>query len=155
MASIRKKILRAAAGVEQKFDDLIFDLRQRLGLNDPIQVVTYRTYGTVNNLYVKGRVLEDKSIRKSSSSDSVMQNIAAMYRRFESDEVPGTTLGITFTNEEHTVISNKEGYFVKTLATEQSIPWNDMWHEVEVRLIDAPIPFPEGLSTIAEVLVPP
>ncbi len=155
MASIRKKILRAAAGVEQKFDDLIFDLRQRLGLNDPIQVVTYRTYGTVNNLYVKGRVLEDKSIRKSSSSDSVMQNIAAMYRRFESDEVPGTTLGITFANEEHTVISNKEGYFVKTLATEQSIPWNDMWHEVEVRLIDAPIPFPEGLSTIAEVLVPP
>jgi phosphatidate phosphatase APP1 len=155
MASIRKKLLRAAAGAEQKFDDLVFELRQRLGMNDPIQLVTYRSYGTVNNLYVKGRVLEDKSIRKSSSSDSVWRNIAAMYRRFESDEVPGATLSIDFGGEQHTVVSNKEGYFVKTFATKQAIPWEDMWHEVEVRLTEAPIPFREGLSVRAEVLVPP
>lgn len=155
MGTFRRKLLRVAAGVEQKFDNLTFELRQRLGLNDPIQVVTYRSYGTANKLYVKGRVLEDKSIRKSASSDSVWQNIAAMYRRFESDEVPAATLKIVFAEEEHLVVTDHEGYFVKTFAAKEAIPWEDMWYDVVVQLIDAPIPFPRGLSVTAEVLVPP
>lgn len=154
MAGIRKRLLRVAAGTEQKFDDLAFELRRRLGLNDPVQLITFRSYGTVNRLYVKGRVLEDKSIRKSSSSDSVWRNIGAMYRRFESDEIPGATLSITFGNKEHTVVTNKEGYFVKSFSSDQPIQWEDMWHEVAVRLLDAPVPFPEGLAAAAEVLVP-
>lgn len=155
MGSVKRKLLRISAEVEQKFDDLTFELRQRLGLNGPVQLVTYRTYGTTDGLYVKGRVLEDKSIRKSASSDSVWQNIVAMYRRFESDEVPGASIGISLGGEEFVVTSDKEGYFVKVFNAKQPLEWTDMWYEVQVRLIDAPIPFPEGLSVTAEVLVPP
>jgi phosphatidate phosphatase APP1 len=39
--------------------------------------------------------------------------------------------------------------------TAKPINWNDMWHEVEVELMDAPHSFSPGLKNTAHVLVPP
>ena len=153
--SLKKRLIRIASGAEQKFDDLAFDLRRRLRLSDPLQIVPFRSYGTVNSLYVKGRVLEAKVMREASANDNIFQNVLNMYRRFESDEVPGAKLRVRFGGEEHTILTDSEGYFVINLSTDIPITWEDMWHEVEVELIDAPLPFTPGLKSIAEVLVPP
>jgi phosphatidate phosphatase APP1 len=152
---IKKRLFKVAKEIEDSFDELMLDLRSRLGKTDKLQIIPFRSYGTRNRLYVKGRVLEENPIRKSSAADSMWNNLLAMYQRFESDEIPGAKLKITFEGKEYVVFTDDEGYFVLDLETEVPIAWEDMWHEVGIELIDAPVPFTPGLRTSAEVLVPP
>lgn len=141
--------------IEDKFDDLTSQLKNRLRLNDPIQIVPYRSYGTVNRLYIKGRVLEDKKIGSSGDKDTILNNLVNMYRRFESDEVPNTTLKVNFQDQVHQMITDEEGYYMLNMEPSVTITTEDIWHPVEIELVDAPIPFSERLKVTAEVLVPP
>lgn len=151
-----KKIFKnASSQIEEQFDNLFFDLRKRLKLNDPLQIITYRSYGTINRLYIKGRVLEDKGIASATDKDTIFHNLVNMYHRFQSDEIPGACLKVNFQNQEHTVVTDDEGYFMLNLAPDTPIPWTDMWHEIEVELMDAPVQFQAGLTCTAEILVPP
>jgi phosphatidate phosphatase APP1 len=151
-----KKIFHhASTGVEEQFDDLFFQLRKRLKLNDPLQIVTYRSYGTINRLYIKGRVLEDKGVNSATDKDTIFHNLVNMYKRFQSDEIPGACLRVCFQSQEHSLITDEEGYFMLNLAPDEPIEWSDMWHEIEIELMEAPVPFPPGLKCTAEVLVPP
>ncbi len=151
-----KKVLNVVStNAEEKFDDLFFKLRRRLKLNDPLQIVTYRSYGTVNRLYIKGRVLEDKGIDSATDKDTIFNNLANMYHRFQSDEIHGACLKVNFQNQEHTLITDEEGYFMLNLAPDTPISPTDMWHEIGIELVEAPVPFQSGLKSTAEVLVPP
>lgn len=154
MSSFKKRLSKIAAGVEENFDTLALELRKRLHADDPLQIVTYRSYGTVNRLYVKGRVLKDKGIRKSTDKDTVWNNLLSMYKRFESDEVPHARLKINFQDKPHFVTTDNEGYFVLDLFTEVPLPQNEMWHALEVELIEAPLSFSPGLKSTAYILVP-
>lgn len=78
-----------------------------------------------------------------------------MYNRFQSDEIHGAILKVSFQNQEHTVITDEEGYFMLNLAPDTPIRPNEMWHEIEIELIEAPVLFKPGLKSVAEVLVPP
>lgn len=155
MADWKKLFNDVSSDVEQKFDDLFFNLRRRLKLNDPLQIVTYRSYGTMNRLYIKGRVLEDKGIESATDKDTIVNNLVNMYHRFQSDEIPGASLKVCFQNQEHTVVTDEEGYFMLNLAPDTPIEWTDMWHEIDIELMEAPVPFTHGLKCTSEVLVPP
>lgn len=155
MADWKKLFTDTSSLVEEKFDNLFFKLRDRLNLNDPLQIVTYRSYGTVNRLYIKGRVLENKGINAATDRDTVFHNIVNMYHRFQSDEIPGAVLKVKFQDQEHTIITDDEGYFMLNLAPETPISPTDMWHEINVELIEAPVDFKAGLKCDAQVLVPP
>ena len=85
----RKRILQFASDIDEKLDGIRAIIKQRLGSNDQLQIVPYRSYGTFNRIYVKGRVLEDKGINKATDEDGILVNLVNMYKRFESDEVPG------------------------------------------------------------------
>ena len=155
MPNLRKHFIRLAAGVESRYDDLALALRTRLNANNPLQIVTYRSYGTVNKLYVTGRVLKDKGIREPSEKDTLWNNLLSMYKRFESDEVPNAVLKIDFQGERHDVETNQEGYFTIDFVTKEPLLWEDMWHEIDVELVHAPYSFSPGLKSVAHVLVPP
>ncbi len=155
MSNWKQTFNKYSSIIEEKFDELSFNLRRRLKLNDPVQIITYRSYGTLNRLYVKGRILEDKNINSATDKDTILENLKNMYHRFQSDEIPGAELLVKFQDQEHTVISDDEGYFMLNIAPENPIKWEKMWHEIEVELINAPIPFTEGLKEISEILVPP
>ena len=105
MSDWKKLFIDASSNAEEKFDSLFFNLRKRLKLNDPLQIVTYRSYGTINRLYIKGRVLEDKGIDSATDKDTIFNNLANMYHRFQSDEIPGASLKVVFQKQEHTVIT--------------------------------------------------
>ncbi|MEJ6979959.1 phosphatase domain-containing protein [Pedobacter sp. P351] len=141
--------------VENKFDDLKFDLRKKLGLNDPIQIISYRSYGTVNRLYLKGRVLEDKQIAASGDKDTILNNLANMYKRFESDEVPNAVLRVQFQDQVHQMVTDSEGYYMINIEPTYPIEPEDIWHFMEIELEHSPIAFPKGLKVSAEILVPP
>jgi len=155
MPAWKKLFNDVSSNIEGRFDDLFFNFRKRLKLNDPLQIVTYRSYGTINRLYIKGRVMEDKGIDSATDQDTIFNNLVNMYHRFQSDEIPGACLKVNFQNQEHTVITDEEGYFMLNLAPDAPIEWEDMWHEIEIELMEAPVPFTAGLKSTAEVLVPP
>jgi len=155
MAELKENLLALSKQIENKFDDLIFDLRQRLNLFQPLQIITYRSYGSVNRLYVKGRVIADKGITVSADKDSILNNILNMYKRFESDEIPNARLRVRFENQEHLVTTDAEGYFVINLAPQFPLQLEDIWHNIIVELLEAPVPVPVGLQAKAEILVPP
>ena len=155
MAAWQKLFNDTTSVIEGKFDNLFFKLRKHLKLNDPLQIVTYRSYGTVNRLYIKGRVLEDKGINAASDRDTIFDNLVNMYNRFQSDEIPGAILKVKFQDQEHTIITDDEGYFMLNLAPETPINGTDMWHEIDIELTDAPVEFSAGLKSVAQVLVPP
>ena len=155
MSAIKKSFTKLALGIEKNFDALALALRKRLSGDDPLQIVTYRSYGTVNRLYIKGRVLKEKAIPKSSDEDSIWKNLVSMYKRFESDEVPHARLSVNFQNKAYEVTTDDEGYFTVNHLTETPLTWGDMWYEADVELIDAPISFSTGLKSTAQVLIPP
>lgn len=155
MLRIRNRLIRLASGVEANFDALALAFRKRLDADKPVQIVTYRTYGTRNRLFAKGRVLRDKTIRKATEKDTTLNNLLSMYKRFESDEIPGARLKVEFRGAAHFATTDAEGYFIFHFETEEPVVWNDMWHELEVELIESPYSFSPGIRNTAHVLVPP
>jgi phosphatidate phosphatase APP1 len=146
---------RHVTGIEAEFDRLSHRLKVRLGQNDPLQILPYRTYGTVHRLYVKGRVLEDERISPAGDKDTILNNLLNMYKRFESDEVAGAKLKAVFGQQEQHTVSDEEGYFQFDLIPDQAIVADELWHRVDLQLTSAPKPYSPGCSARAEVMIPP
>lgn len=155
MPNWKKFFIKSASAIDDKWDDLSFNLSKRLGLNDPVQIVPYRSYGTQTRVYIKGRVLEDKKIASAGDKDTIMNNLLNMYKRFQSDEVPGAELKAILGDEEHYVTTDKEGYFVLNLNPVTPIINEHLWHPVPLQLVSSPIPFDKDLRVHAEVMIPP
>lgn len=155
MSGLKKHFFRLAAGIEENFDTLAMALRKRLNSDDPLQIITYRSYGTTTQLYVKGRVLKDQGIPRSTNKDTIWDNLVSMYKRFESDEIAGARLKINFQDKSLFVTTDGEGYFTINLSADNLIATQNMWHEVEVELQESPFSFSPGLKSIAHVLIPP
>lgn len=155
MTDIKNLLTIHASFIEDKWDELTFKLTRKLGLNKPVQIVPYRTYGTQSRIYVKGRVLQNKNIMAATDKDTVWNNLLNMYKRFETDEVPNTRIKIELGSQTHEVLTDKEGYFVFDLNPDEPILNEKLWHSVKLMLEDAPIPFQKGLTAFAEVMIPP
>jgi phosphatidate phosphatase APP1 len=155
MANWKDLLKKSALALEDKWDALRFNFNKKLGLNDPVQIVPYRTYGTPRRLYIKGRVLEDKRIASAGDKDTVLNNLLNMYKRFESDEVPGARIKVQLPDEAHEVTTDGEGYFVMVLNPLTPVINEQLWHPIPLQLMHAPIPFEEGLQIHAEVMIPP
>jgi phosphatidate phosphatase APP1 len=153
--SIKKRFSKLAASLDANYDKLSLELRKRFNSDEDLQIVPYRSYGTPNRLYVKGRLLEDKRIRKSTGPESLWKNILNMYRRFESDEVPGARIKMSFQGTDHFVVTDDEGYFVYNFFTEKSVIESNLWHEIELELVESPYSFKPGIKSAAHVLIPP
>ncbi|MET4104892.1 phosphatase domain-containing protein [Hymenobacter sp. UYP22] len=155
MASLLNKLNDWA----ERADDVLTRTRARLGLLHPLQLLSYRSYGTPERLYVKGRLLTDKGISEPDPSDSRWHNLLNMYRRFDSNEISGAQLSVVPADgTDHTVVTDEEGYFTLNLAPQQlPEPVDYLWYPVEVLLRQAPAPFvaPPRLDTRAMVLIPP
>lgn len=154
MADWRRVLSQITTSAEAHFDTLKRRLDQRLG-DGPLQVVAYHGYGTPHLLYLKGRVVEDCGVRPARDNDSVWRNLLNMYRRFETDEIPGARVLARFQDVEQVATTNEEGFFELRIAPAGPLPAGRLWHEVELALLeplrkDHPAPRSSG-----RVLVPP
>jgi phosphatidate phosphatase APP1 len=154
MGELKRHFSKLVFRLEDRLDGIALSLRKRLHMDKPLQIITYRSYGTVNRLYLTGRVLRDKGIRKSIGKDSVWKNLVEMYKRFQSAEAPFAQLKIEFQGKSHVVTTNAEGYFTLDIHPENPIEQKNMWLELEVELIAAPFGFRPGLKTTASILIP-
>lgn len=146
---------KSASALDDRWDELTFNFKTKLGLNAPLQIVPYRTYGTANHLYIKGRVLEDKKIAGAGEKDTILNNLVNMYKRFESDEIPGAEIKAILGDEEYRATTDEEGYFVFKITPKTAIINEHLWHPIPLELVSAPVSFTAGLHTNAEVMIPP
>lgn len=63
---------------------------------DPYQIVPFRSYGSTNHFYAKGRALEDENIDLSKKGFFTLIGIA--YKRFKTDLIKNTLLVLTLPN---------------------------------------------------------
>jgi len=148
-------LTKAASRIEERFDQLKFGLKLRTGWLDPVKIQPYRGHGTSKLLYLKGRVLERKGITSPQETDSVWLNILNMYRRFDSDEIPGARLRVRYGGNEFEAETDEEGYFDLQIEPREAFPEERVWHEVELELLEPKAKNQGRVRAVGHVLVPP
>jgi len=155
MTNWREVLAMVAYDVEGEFDALKYRLAERLGRDDPLQVLAYRGYGSRRRLYLKGRVLEDEGISPSADNDSVWRNLLNTFRRMDSDEVPGARLRARFQDAVEEVVADDEGFFEVWLEPATPAPADRLWHEVELELLAPEAADGRPVRASGRVLAPP
>jgi len=120
----------------------------------PIVIVPYRSFGTPDTLFVKGRVIHEKPIPTAEAEHSAWRNLRHALRRIDSDEVPGARIGIRFDEQEWEVVADSEGYFTQSLPLQMPLAKTDTWYAVQLHLLE-PVSSEPQPSAEAQILVPP
>ena len=85
-------------------------------------IIPYIGYGNNRQMYLFGRALEDEQI--DLARKSLLSIFINSFKRFETDEIPNTTLTIQFSDQKVIeTITDEEGYYstiVKSLNAEQN-----------------------------------
>jgi phosphatidate phosphatase APP1 len=130
-----RAVARLAAAVEQHVDAAKEAVGQHLGDRHPARVVPYRGYGDQEALWVTGRVLRDAPLPAARAESSVWENALAMFKRFESDEVPHALVRLKAGEAELTVAADEEGFFEARVPTAGTAPLGEGWHAVEATIV--------------------
>jgi phosphatidate phosphatase APP1 len=150
----RRALLAAANAVEQRFDRLRFTAKQRLGLLDPFEILPYRGHGTARELFLRGRVLEERGITRSGQHDTPWDNLRNMARRFASDEVPRARVRTTFGDVRLETVADEEGFFEVSVELPEPLTGPTRWHPVELELLHPHSPGGKRVRSTGQVLVP-
>jgi phosphatidate phosphatase APP1 len=128
-------------------------LRKITGFNNPLMIIPYLGYGTTDKLVFGGRVLEDEGFTPAGNADRTWRNLINMYKRFETDEVPGARIRARFQGIENEATTDDEGYFSFEIEPVRGLESNQ-WQQVELELLDPPSPKEHPVRATAQVLVP-
>ena len=132
-----KNILSRLAGNADGFFDALRDrLTERTGGPRPVTIVPYRGLGNPRQVFLKGRVLVDRHLVAATDQDTIWQNLKAMFKRFNSREVPHVRVRAQFAGQQQTVLADEEGYFEVHFHLDQPLPPWRAWHPVALELPD-------------------
>ncbi len=130
--SLRDLLGRFLLGLEQDlttFRKLLQFRRKR-----PFEIVPYLSFGTPSELYVRGRVVEDKGLTLTTPDASRWRNLNDTFKRFVSDEVPGARLKVIFPGGEAELTADARGYFRGHISLPEPVPSG--WCEVTYALLE-------------------
>jgi phosphatidate phosphatase APP1 len=111
-------------------------------------ILPYRSYGTAEALDVRGRVVENRGLRRGEEGESRWKHLVQVGKRILSREIPGAAITATWNGRTVHGLSDDEGYFHLRIETPPD-GHRALWEEVEVRVDGFP-----G-TTRAHVLIPP
>jgi phosphatidate phosphatase APP1 len=118
----------------------------------PIVVEAYRSYGTRDRVFVRGRVLADPGVMRAAPEDRWWRNVNRTWRRMRSREVPHARVTIRFQGTEAEAVANAEGHVHTWLVPATPPPANRLWHGIEIEVVHPPSAGPGRGET--SVLVP-
>lgn len=136
-----RHLQRAAHAVERRLD------RRSRSRGGKIVVSPYRGFGRGNEMLLRGRVLVEKSITRVREAESLWRNLINTYHRFQSDEVAGAKVRVSYRDAIVETVSDDEGHF-QVLLKPKEIAEHTLWHKVAVELPES------GASAVTEVMVP-
>lgn len=91
---------------------------------DPLQIITFHSYGTASHLYVKGRAIEDESIDLSKTG--FLNLLWNSWKRFITDKVKNAKLIFTLADGRTIeTITDSQGYFLIDTMVENLLPLTD------------------------------
>lgn len=127
---MKERIRAALHAVEERADAARRAVKRKTGLRDPIRPRPYRGWGAGSTLHLSGRVLEDEGVQDMGGD--LASRVWAMWKRYESDEIPGARLEVRLGDRSRRVEADDEGYF--ELAWED-VPLEAPWTELSVQLL--------------------
>lgn len=154
MKDSKSRIYALIEGTDKLSDNVRLRLRKITGFDNPLIIIPYLGYGTVDKLLLGGRVLEDEGFSPGRSVDRTWRNLINMYKRFETDEVPGARIRAQFHGIEDEATTDDEGYFSFEIQPVRPLDSNQ-WQHVELELLDPRPPNEKPVRATAQVLVPP
>lgn len=119
--------------VSEGFETIHSTLKERLQTDETIQIIPYTGFGNQQWIQIRGRALEDKGLAKHNDEETLWQNLASAYQRFESDEIPNLRLQIQFQGQTTEVITDPEGYFAASLPVRDLNAYG-LWYDYQVDL---------------------
>lgn len=136
---------------EKRYDKLKHRFKRWRGY-EPVLVEPYITYGTADELWIAGRLLEAKGVQ-GAPGDSNWKNLVHMVRRYQSDEIPFTDIEMKLGKEVRTVTTDAEGYFHYLWKSPAESVINRPWTELVLTAADPELPKAVKHS-VAEVSLP-
>jgi phosphatidate phosphatase APP1 len=143
---------RLAARIEAAFDRLRWGARRRWGRLGPLQILSYRGFGTGERVVLQGRVVEPRRLLPAAATDGRLRNLVRTLRFFRSREIPGARLRVQLGCTETETITDQEGYFHLALRPAELSPPG--WHAADLELTGCPVRGWRPISAPAEVLIP-
>ena len=141
--------------VERQVDGTKHRFWGRYG-RDTLVITPYLTYGTKDELLIKGRVLEDESLTPAGEGDTAWDNLRNTWKRFESDEIRGARVRVRFGEAAGVVkeaVTDEEGFFELWLPV--SLPEEHNYlQEVALELLEPLRPKQTEVHFQTEVVVP-
>lgn len=107
--------------IEQSADNLLRRIRRRLYRNTPVTIIPFIAYGNVHHIRLRGRVLENDTVRPARDGDNALHNLWNIVRRFNSDELPHVQLTARFQEQEKTITTDEEGFFYVEFDIDQAL----------------------------------
>jgi phosphatidate phosphatase APP1 len=147
------KVARIAHRLERGFDFLRSKFGHRYRNGRP-QIVPYLGFGSREKLLIKGRLLLDRGIRVGGENDNVWRNFANMYKRFNSAEIAGARIRAHFQDVEQETVTDEEGFFDFAIIPKNEPPTNQLWHDVELDLLEWQ-GTPVQVHAQGRILIPP
>jgi phosphatidate phosphatase APP1 len=146
-------LIRALARLELRLDRLIGGFRRRFGRLGPLQIVTYRSYGTAVGAKVSGRVVEASMLERSLPRDTRLRSFRRMLRRFNSRELAEASIRARMGSSEARGETDDEGYFELPINAPE-LSGVGAWKTAEVEVVGSRIRGLVPVRATAEILVP-
>ena len=112
-----------------------------LGRRLPITIHAYRGFGSREYLFMSGRILRDKAIRKDAL-DSAWRNMINTLKRFNSREINNALLRIHFGGETFELETDAEGYYKLDTNLTSPLPPPPLeppfWQYAQIELLGIP-----------------
>lgn len=119
----------------------------------PVRIAGYRSYGVLDRVFVRGRVLADDPIPRARPTDRWWRNLRSTWRRMKSDEVPYAKVAVHFQGSESLTTADDEGHVHTWLVPRDPVPREALWHPARMAVV-APEP-EEPVALDVPVLIPP
>lgn len=154
MSNWERDLAKWVDQVDYLSDKLKAQINRLAGFEDPLMILPFFGYGTADQLFVSGRVLEDEGLIAAAEADTLLEKLVNTFKRFETDEVAGARVLVQFQGVSHETLTDDEGYFELTFTPAQPLP-ERLWHEVTLELLEPQSKVGQPVRTATHMLTPP
>ncbi len=155
MAKWRRRLVGMAARFEERTDAIRREAGRRFGTPRKLEIVPYAGFGSTAGARLKGRVIEAETLADAQSAARPWDNLAAAWRRLETDEVPGARVVARYDGGIEVATTDLEGFFTFDLGPMSHGGEELRWISVPLELAE-PAPLDgEPVTATGRVLLAP
>lgn len=132
---IKSSLRNLVIDLDNHWDKARLKLLRAVGGAGNLQILSYGGLGWPEKLMLKGRVLVARGSTEYESDDDFWDDLANMYRRLNTTEIPGARVKISAAGAEVETVTDDEGYFDVELDA-QDQPFSPPFQAVELELLD-------------------